>query len=565
MSFRGVTNITLVGMGAKGGTLRMHKMDYRKPPYEPSEFRHALSMAGAENVLVENMSFVSSGGDGIEIHWLRGGSVACRNVVIRRCVCDDNHRQGISVVSAENLLIEDCVLKNTSGTAPEAGIDFEPDWNPHRLVNCTMRRCLAEGNAGEGVKIHVVGLNGKAVPLGITVADTVSRDNAMGACVVLSNPSGGSVVFTNCQFSGVGGAGAVSVRTKNADIPLEFADCTAAQLQFLCMEWGDFVPDGVNLKNFTFKPEGNAEWFAQRRSLNPKVPTNVRGNVVVMRDGGKSESISIDGDWCRKTFSIGTDNAPPPRVRRMPKGFTRRVRGAKAGEMVPMSPTGGGFAGRQFAFFADRPGEVHIRLRCVPKSHDALEKEKSRAGILFGRGLYAPRAKPILTLAPPDATSQVYAVKVEKPGMHYLYEPRKNLPLVVEEADVPVALDAQSGFCGQLVDGCAGASLWLDVPPKTERFSVIAKSGNGCALANGAGLALAMGVYGPDGKAEWHNDAVKNKWTAFHSGTMPAPGLWKIDVRPSKEGRLGLFTIDIAGVQGLLWLSPEKVAIARGR
>ena len=558
MSFRGVTNVTLVGMGAKGGTLRMHKMDYRKPPYEPSEFRHALSMAGAENVLVENMSFVSSGGDGIEIHWLKDGLPACRNVVIRRCVCDDNHRQGISVVSAENLLIEDCVLKNTSGTAPEAGIDFEPDWNPHRLVNCVMRRCLAEGNAGEGVKIHVVGLNQKAVPLGITVADTVSRDNAMGACAVLANPPGGSVVFTNCQFSGGGGAGAVSVRTKNADIPLEFADCTAAQLQFLCMEWGDFVPDGVSLKNFTFKPEGNAEWFVQRRSLNPKVPANVRGNVVVVRDGVKPERVVIDDEWCRRTFSIGADQAPPPRVRRLPKGTARRVRDSKPGEMVPMSPNGGGFAAQRFAFFAARPGEVHFRIRCEPKNPDAFEKEKPQAGILFGRGLYAPRAKPILTLPPPDATSRVYAVKVEKPGMHYLYELRKSLPLVVEEADVPVALDAQSGFCGQLANGCAGSSLWLDVPQKTERFSVIARSGTGCALANGAGLALAVDVCGPDGKAEWSDDAIKNKWVAFHSGPMPAAGLWKIGVRPSKEGSPGLFIIDIAGVQGLLWLSSEK-------
>lgn len=562
MSFRGVTNVTLVGMGAKGGTLRMHKLDYRKPPYEPSEFRHALSMAGAENILVENMSFVSSGGDGIEIHWLRGGSVACQNVVIRCCVCDDNHRQGISVISAENLLIEDCVLKNTSGTAPEAGIDFEPDWNPHRLVNCTMRRCRAEGNAGEGVKIHVVGLNGKAVPLGITVADTISRDNAMGACVVVSNPPGGDVVFTNCQFSGGGGAGAVSVRAKNADVPLVFADCTASQLQFLCEGWGDFVPDGVSLKNFTFKPEGDAEWFAQRRSLNPRVPVNVRGNVVVMRDGGKSEPISIDDEWCRRTFSIGADAMPPPRVRRLANGLVRRVRSAKAGEMVSMSPRGGGFAGRQFAFYVERPGDVHIRLRCVPKSATALEKERPKAGIMFGRGLYAPRAKPLLTLAAPDVTPQVYTVKVEKPGMHYLYEPRKNLPLVVEAADVPVAIDAQSGFCGQLVEGCASASLWLDIPPKTERFSVIAKSGTGCALANGIGLALAMDVRGPDGKVEWRDDAVKNKWTAFHSGAMPATGLWKIEVRPSEAGRPGLFTLDIAGVQGLLWLSPDKVAMA---
>ena len=559
LSFIGVTNVTIVGMGAKGGTLRMRKLDYRRPPYEPSEFRHALAMAGAENVLVENMSFVSSGGDGIEIHWRKGGLPACRNVVIRRCVCDDNHRQGISVVSAENLLLEDCVLKNTSGTAPEAGIDFEPDWNPHRLVNCVMRRCRIEGNAGEGVKIHVVGLSPKAVPLGITIADTVATGNAMGAAGVVRNPPGGSVVFTNCAFSGSGNAGAVSVRTKNADVPLLFADSSASQLQFLCENWGDFVPDGVALKNFRIRPECDAEWFAQRRSLNPAVPTNICGNVLVERGGGTVEEIAIDEDWRRRTFELGAEKAPPPRVRRLPKGGSRHIHDARPGTMVPMSASGCGFVGRQFAFFMERPGEAHFRLRCVPSDASALETGRTRAGIRFGRGLYAPRAKPLLTLPPPDATSQVYTVKVEKPGMHYLFEPLKALPLIIEEADVPVALDAPSGFVGRLADGCDRASVWLDVPPKTDGFSVIARTGSGCALGSGAGFSLAAEIFGPDGKTSWRDNAITNRWSAFISDPAPTPGLWRIDIGASEKGRMGLFSIDIGGVQGLLWLSPEKV------
>ena len=36
MSFIGVTNVTLVGLGEKGGALRMRKLDYRRSPYEPS-------------------------------------------------------------------------------------------------------------------------------------------------------------------------------------------------------------------------------------------------------------------------------------------------------------------------------------------------------------------------------------------------------------------------------------------------------------------------------------------------------------------------------------------------
>ena len=86
LEFHGVTNVSLVGLGRRGGTLRMHRSEYRAEPYFPSEWRHALSMQGAAKIRVENMSFVESGGDGICLGALEGGLNHCRNVVIRRCV-----------------------------------------------------------------------------------------------------------------------------------------------------------------------------------------------------------------------------------------------------------------------------------------------------------------------------------------------------------------------------------------------------------------------------------------------------------------------------------------------
>jgi hypothetical protein len=37
--------------------------------------------------------------------------------------CDRNYRQAISVIGDENLLLENCTLRNTKGTPPETGID----------------------------------------------------------------------------------------------------------------------------------------------------------------------------------------------------------------------------------------------------------------------------------------------------------------------------------------------------------------------------------------------------------------------------------------------------------
>ena len=133
----GVSNLVIRGLGPKGGTFRMHKRDYQKPPYARSEWRYALRLCGVENVFVQNMRFVSSGGDGIVIGAWKGKS--SKNVVIRGCVCDDNHRQGISLCGGEDILIKNTSLSNTCGTPPQAGIDFEPDHPHEKLARITLR------------------------------------------------------------------------------------------------------------------------------------------------------------------------------------------------------------------------------------------------------------------------------------------------------------------------------------------------------------------------------------------------------------------------------------------
>ncbi len=109
-------NIVFRGYGA---VLRMRKMDYIREPYEPGEHRHIFDIRASENIQVLGLRVENSGKDGV---YIRG-----KDIVIRDVVADGNHSQGISVTHAENLLIENTVLKNTSGTSPMAGLDLEPN------------------------------------------------------------------------------------------------------------------------------------------------------------------------------------------------------------------------------------------------------------------------------------------------------------------------------------------------------------------------------------------------------------------------------------------------------
>lgn len=95
------------------------------------------------NITVDGLVFRSSGGDGIYVNGVR-------NMTIDNVKCLDNNRQGISVISAENLLIRNSEFSGTYGAAPMAGIDFEPNrWN-EKLVNCIVENCRLPAMRGRG-------------------------------------------------------------------------------------------------------------------------------------------------------------------------------------------------------------------------------------------------------------------------------------------------------------------------------------------------------------------------------------------------------------------------------
>lgn len=50
-----------------------------------------------------------------------------KNILIEKCALDNGRRQGISVTKADGVTIRQCKITNVSGTAPEYGIDLEPN------------------------------------------------------------------------------------------------------------------------------------------------------------------------------------------------------------------------------------------------------------------------------------------------------------------------------------------------------------------------------------------------------------------------------------------------------
>ncbi len=200
----GVDNLTMRGYGA---TLRMRKKDYQNPPYKKAEWRMGIAIRGGRNILIEGLRVESSGGDGFYVDE-GGGRLWSENVTIRDCTAFDNHRQGISVISAVNLLVENCTFANTSGTPPEAGVDIEPDAANQRLVNIVFKNCVFEDNHGHEIALYLKQMDHTTEPVSIHFEHCLSRQ-------------------TDASVGGWSGMTVGEVRDDGPKGLIEFVDCVS--------------------------------------------------------------------------------------------------------------------------------------------------------------------------------------------------------------------------------------------------------------------------------------------------------------------------------------------------
>jgi hypothetical protein len=86
-----------------------------------NEWRYGLFLSsGSRHISVSDLTISATGGDGICIAY------AASDIHLARLHLDDNYRNALTITNGKDLLIEDCVFSNTSGTAPSAGVDIEP-------------------------------------------------------------------------------------------------------------------------------------------------------------------------------------------------------------------------------------------------------------------------------------------------------------------------------------------------------------------------------------------------------------------------------------------------------
>lgn len=124
------------------------------------EFGIGVRVYNSTNVNLYNINASDCWGDGF---YISGGST---NVVVDNVISDNNRRQGLTLGNVENIFISNSTFQNTHGTAPEAGIDIEPNLGTDRIKNVHISKCSFKSNAGSGLEINILNLVGKIGPPG---------------------------------------------------------------------------------------------------------------------------------------------------------------------------------------------------------------------------------------------------------------------------------------------------------------------------------------------------------------------------------------------------------------
>ena len=234
---RDLSHLTIRGYGA---TIRMQKEDYIVGKvlldlgwqrwfgqYVKAEWRMPLRLEGCTDVKVYGLTLRDSGGDGIMIG--RGSKQAyCQDVHLKDLVCENNYRQGLSVISAQGLLVEDCVFSNTWGTPPSSGVDLEPDTADERLRDVVFRHCRFDDNYGDGIEVFLAHLTADSGDISVRFEHCRVRSRWGSGIRVTNLPDGGPgglVEFQDCTVEDTEAYG-IKVQDKSASrARVRFVSC----------------------------------------------------------------------------------------------------------------------------------------------------------------------------------------------------------------------------------------------------------------------------------------------------------------------------------------------------
>ena len=115
------------------------------------QWGHGINIVDCSNITIHNAYATKFWGDGI---YLRD----CENIRIYNAHLVDNRRQGMSIISGNDIEIHNLIAENTGGDDPGYGIDIEPNWNGDNITKLRIYKPILRNN-GQGKSSYTTGIS----------------------------------------------------------------------------------------------------------------------------------------------------------------------------------------------------------------------------------------------------------------------------------------------------------------------------------------------------------------------------------------------------------------------
>lgn len=117
------------------------------------EWGYCLKIDGtSDNICIHDINLVKAWGDGLLIDTT--GVVETTRVHV-----DSARRNGYSIIECGGFISTDDIIENTNGTAPQFGVDIEPDLATEDVKNVVFNNLLTKNNTGGGFSFHLIQQN----------------------------------------------------------------------------------------------------------------------------------------------------------------------------------------------------------------------------------------------------------------------------------------------------------------------------------------------------------------------------------------------------------------------
>ena len=194
-----------------GGTLQGERDTHTG---STGEYGHCIRIIdSADKIYIHDINLINAWGDGITC--VTTGSVRTERVHVKNV-----RRNGYSIASASSFISTDDIIEDTNGTAPQAGVDVEPNNATNVLKNVIFNNLTTKNNASTGFSIHLVEAN--TTTDNIVLNNYYSDGDARNMWINIENSHKANIMINEASLQNSTATSAVRIKNESANTTVSF-------------------------------------------------------------------------------------------------------------------------------------------------------------------------------------------------------------------------------------------------------------------------------------------------------------------------------------------------------